>query len=110
MEKDQIFCCKSKESIGDWKEEFFSTQDSTFVETIWGDYCGRWYTGRFTSQEKHFISNKAPHLITLVDTGEVNRQAHQYLEIGLIQESLSPYSTPVVLAPKKGGEWRMCID
>jgi hypothetical protein len=32
------------------------------------------------------------------------------LDRGLIREILSPCVVPVVLAPKKGGEWRMCMD
>ena len=28
----------------------------------------------------------------------------------MIQESLIPCVVPTVLAPKKGGEWRMCTD
>eukprot|EP00253_Pinus_taeda_P027026 PITA_27026 len=32
------------------------------------------------------------------------------MDKGLIQESLSLCTIPTVLAPKKGGEWRMCTD
>ena len=32
------------------------------------------------------------------------------LDKGLIKESLSSCIVPIVLSPKKNGEWRMCTD
>ena len=52
--------------------------------------------------------NKAAHRITPKESGELNRQVHEDLQKGLIQESLSPCVVLAILAPKKNGEWRMC--
>ena len=54
--------------------------------------------------------NKATHRMTPTKTKELNRQVQELLRKGLIQETLSPCAVPTVLAPKKDGEWRMCID
>ena len=56
------------------------------------------------------LPNKEPHRLTPIENEELNRQVHELLQKGLIRESLSPCVVPIVLAPKKNGEWRMCID
>uniref|UniRef100_A0A1A9UDN4 Reverse transcriptase domain-containing protein n=1 Tax=Glossina austeni TaxID=7395 RepID=A0A1A9UDN4_GLOAU len=40
----------------------------------------------------------------------INREVDQLLKNGHIEPSNSPYSAPVVLVPKRSGEWRLCID
>ena len=55
------------------------------------------------------LSNKAPYRLTPIENEELNRQVHELLEKGLNRESLSPCAIPTILAPKKNGEWRMCI-
>lgn len=35
---------------------------------------------------------------------------HELLQIDLIKKSLSSCIVPIVLAPKKNGEWRMCTN
>eukprot|EP00253_Pinus_taeda_P035898 PITA_35898 len=44
------------------------------------------------------------------DNEEIRNQVQELLEKGLIRESLSPCAVPMVLAPKKGGEWWMYTD
>ncbi len=38
------------------------------------------------------------------------RQVAGLLADGLVEESCSPWASPVVLVKKKGGQWRFCID
>ena len=40
----------------------------------------------------------------------VNQQVDDMLERGLIRPSTSPWSSPIVLAPKKDGNYRFCVD
>ncbi len=40
----------------------------------------------------------------------VNQQVAEMLERGLIRSSTSPWSSPIVLAPKKDGNYRFCVD
>jgi hypothetical protein len=42
------------------------------------------------------------------ESEEVNKQVHELLDRGLIQEILSPCVVPTVLTPKNNCEWRMC--
>ena len=44
------------------------------------------------------------------DNEEIRKKVQELMDKGLITESLSPCAVPTFLAPKKGGEWRMCID
>lgn len=54
--------------------------------------------------------NKSPHIMTATENEEVNKQVQELLDRGLIKESLSYCVIPAILTPKKGGEWRMCMD
>uniref|UniRef100_A0A914E2D9 RNA-directed DNA polymerase n=1 Tax=Acrobeloides nanus TaxID=290746 RepID=A0A914E2D9_9BILA len=41
---------------------------------------------------------------------EAEKQVEQFLAQGIIEPSISPWSAPVIMVPKKNGEWRFAID
>ena len=51
-----------------------------------------------------------PYRTTPENKQEIDRQVNDMLERGIIPESVSPWSSPVVIVKKKNGEMRFCID
>ena len=54
--------------------------------------------------------NKSCYRMTSQENEEIRKQVQGLLDKALIRESVIPCVVPIVLSPKKDGEWRMCID
>jgi len=42
--------------------------------------------------------------------GEIKAKVDELLQVGYIEQSTSPYSSPIVMVEKKTGKWRLCVD
>ena len=56
------------------------------------------------------LVNKRPYRYSKQQKDIIDELVQDYLKSGVIQNSSSPYSSPVVLVGKKDGSWRLCID
>ena len=70
-----------------------------------------------TNLVQHFIDTgdsppvrQRPYRIPMAHRETVNQMTEEMLERGVIQPSMSPWASPVVLVPKKDGTQRFCVD
>ncbi|XP_028181354.1 uncharacterized protein LOC114368228 [Glycine soja] len=54
--------------------------------------------------------NVRPYRYPQFQKSEIKKQVSELLASGLVQPSMSPYSSPVLLVKKKDGTYRMCVD
>lgn len=54
--------------------------------------------------------NSRPYRYSPFHKTEIERQVEELLTAGLIEPSVSPFASPVLLVQKKDGSWRFCVD
>ncbi|XP_017434719.2 uncharacterized protein LOC108341562 [Vigna angularis] len=54
--------------------------------------------------------NKRPYRYVKQQKDIIDKLVHDSLKSGIIQQSSSPFASPVVLVGKKDGSWRLCVD
>ncbi|XP_011858346.1 PREDICTED: uncharacterized protein LOC105555908, partial [Vollenhovia emeryi] len=52
----------------------------------------------------------SPRRLAMAERNEINAQIDEWLENGIVRPSVSDYASPVVLAKKKDGSNRLCVD
>ncbi|XP_074306372.1 uncharacterized protein LOC141641616 [Silene latifolia] len=53
--------------------------------------------------------NKRPYRYPVLHKNIIEKMVNEMLDKGVIQNSCSPYASPVVLVGKKDGSWRLCV-
>lgn len=63
-----------------------------------------------TLKEGTIAINLRPYRYPAIQKNEIEKIIQEMLETGMIRESRSPFSSPIILVKKKDGSWRLCVD
>lgn len=67
-------------------------------------------THSITLKEGTELVNVMPYRYSHQQKNEIERQVQELLDLGIIRNSSSRFSRPLILVKKKDGSWRMCVD
>ena len=103
--------------LPDLSDSILSPYDKVKFRDLFVKYClSDSELGR-TSLVQHVIDTgdatpikQMPYRISPEGKQEIDRQVNNMLERGIVQESVSAWSSPVVLVKKKDGSMRFCVD
>lgn len=98
-----------------------SEQPAEAIQKLLDQYCDvfaephtllphRQYDHAITLQAGATPVNSRPYRYSPLQKDEIERQVTEMLTAGLMQPSMSPFASPVLLVQKKDGGWRFCID
>ncbi|KAL5796686.1 hypothetical protein ACOSQ2_001506 [Xanthoceras sorbifolium] len=70
----------------------------------------RHFDHRITLKDESKPVNVPSYRYAYFQKSEIEKQVGEMLKSGLIRQSTSPFSSPVLLVRKKDGTWRFCTD
>ena len=70
----------------------------------------RGYEHQIVLKDGTLLVCERPYRYPYFQNSEIEKILNELLELGSIQPSQSPFSSPILLVRKADGSWRMCID
>lgn len=70
----------------------------------------RAYDHALSLEPGHSPPNSRPYHYSPQQKDEIECQVAEMITAGIVQPSMSPYASPVLVVKKKDGGWRICVD